>query len=145
MGAPGDWLCLRRHVALRALPVVLMTMGGVGCKTTPAYQGSQRDVLASYRGRRLSAELPPTVRVPAAVAAAKAALMERGYAIRRSSSTEDSGQVDAVPADAGFMESISVDVRQSSGGTRIQIITSPFGSQTSSRAILDSILTNLGL
>ena len=116
-----------------------------GCRATPAYQGNQRDVLATFRFRRLSADLPPTVRVPAAVAASKAALLSRGYTVTSATTTEDKGHVDAVPADPGILESISVDVRETPSATRVQIIAEPIGSQTRSRLILDSILTNLGL
>ena len=130
-----------RCLLIPFLPTMLLG----GCKGTPAYQGNQRDILATYRVRRLSAELPSTVRVPAAVAAAKAALLQRGYAITSASTTEDSGQVEAAPADAGLFESISIDIRQSSRGTRVQIIAEPIGNQTKSRAILDAMLTELGL
>jgi hypothetical protein len=123
------------------VPVVLMT----GCNGTPAYQGSDREILATYRVRRLGAELPGTVRVPAALAAAKAALLRRGYAIKSATATEDAGEVTAVPADAGLLESLSIDIRRSSRGTRVQIIAEPIGDQTKSRAVLDAMLTELGL
>ena len=116
-----------------------------GCRGTPAYQGNQRDILATFRFRRLCADLPATVRVPAAVAASKAALLGRGYTIQSATATEDSGHVDAAPADAAMLESISVDIRQTPSATRIQIIAEPIGSQSRSRAILDAILSNLGL
>lgn len=121
----------------------ILAMGG--CQGTPAYQGAQRDVLATYRVRRLTADLPGTVRVPAAVAAAKRALYSRGYTVTSSRVTEDSGEVEAAPADAGILESISIDIRLRGAGTRVQIIAEPVGSQTKSRAILDAMLTELGL
>ena len=130
---------------LLALGLCLLMAGLAGCRGTPAYQGSQRDVMATFRFRRLSADLPPTVRVPAAVAASKAALLSRGYTVTSATATEDTGHVEAVPADAGFLESISVDIRETASATRVQIIAEPIGSQTRSRLILDSILTNLGL
>ncbi len=122
-----------------------LVIGLGGCKSQPAYQGSKHEILASFRGRKLNADLPSTVRVPAAVAATKGALLQRGYAIKACASTEDAGQVQAEPYDAGILESVIVDVRESSVGTHIQIIVEPTGSQTKSRAILDSILSNLGL
>ncbi len=115
------------------------------CQGTPAYQGSQRDVLATFRVRRLTADLPGTVRVPAVVAAAKSALLSRGYTITSSTATEDAGQVEAAPAEAGLFESMSVYIRQSSNGTKVQIIAEPIGNQTRSRAILDAMLTELGM
>jgi len=131
-----------RFVAASALALAAI-MGG--CKGAPAYQGSQRDVLATYKVRRLTADLPPTIRVPAAVAAGKGALLSRGYAIKAASMTEDSGHIEGAPADPGILESIWIDIRQTSSGTRVRIIAEPLGNQVKSRAILDAMLSQLGL
>jgi hypothetical protein len=100
--------------------------------------------VATYRYRRLTADLPPEIRVPAVIAAARTALLERGYAIQASSATEEQGSVSAAPPDPDLFESIEVLATQSPTGTHIRIITQPLGDQTRSRAVLDGILAKLG-
>jgi hypothetical protein len=136
--APNPARCLDRLM----LGVVIGAL--VGCKTTTAYQGSDGQVAASYQIRKLSAELPPEVRVPAVVAAARATLLERGYSIQSADATEDTGSVSAVPPDAGLFESVEVDVKQTPQGTMVRIINEPIGNQTRSRSILDGVLAKLG-
>jgi hypothetical protein len=135
----------RKNCILVGVGLGLVGMAMGGCQGTPAYQGSQRDILATYRVRRLTADLPGTVRVPAVVAVGRAVLMSRGYTVTTANATEDAGQVEAEPADAGILESISIDIRQRGAGVRVQIIAEPIGSQTKSRAILDAMLSELGL
>ena len=101
-------------------------------------------MLATYQGRRLTADLPAEVRVPAVIAAARATLMQRGYAIQSESATEDEGSISAAPPDPGVLESVEVGVKRAASGTHIRIIAQPLGSQARSRAILDGILANLG-
>jgi len=122
----------------------LVVAGMSGCRATPAYQGGQRSVLATYRFRRLTADLPPTVRVQAVVAAARQALAHRGYAVTPGT-TEDSGRVLATAPSAGMLESVEVSARIVPDGTRVEIIIDPLGNQVESRAILDAILARLGM
>jgi hypothetical protein len=136
---------MRKNCVPLALGLCLIGMSLGGCKGTQAYQGSQRDILATYRVRRLTADLPGTVRVPAVVAVGKAVLMSRGYTVTTANATEDTGQLEAEPVDARILESISIDIRQRGAGVRVQIIAEPIGSQTKSRAILDAMLSELGL
>ena len=99
---------------------------------------------ATYQVRRLQATLPPEVRIPSIVAAARASLMERGYSIQSATATEDQGNVSALPPDAGWFESMEVKVWQSAAGPTVRIIAEPIGNQAKSRVILDSILAQLG-
>lgn len=102
-------------------------------------------MLATYRFRTLTSELPGDVRVPSLVAASEAALRRRGYAVRSSTSTEFNGAVDAVRHNADDLESLQVRIdARSSGSTRIEIRSEPLGDQAESRAILDAILAELG-
>jgi hypothetical protein len=115
-----------------------------GCKATPGYQGGHRAILATYRFRTLTADLPATVRVPAVVAAARQALADRGYAVRPAR-TEDEGTLEATAPEASDFERVVVSARLTSGGTRVQVTVEPLGDQAESRAILDGILGRLGL
>ncbi len=131
----------RPGILLLAAACALLT----GCKAVPQNMGSGRSVQASYLRRTLTADVPATVRVPAAVAAADAALRDRGYAVTDSTATEDVGRVAAEPRDAGFLDAVVVDVRVTGSGTRIEVTVRPIGNRAQSRAILDSILSRLGL
>lgn len=135
----------RRWNRSAVLPVVLSLAAVLaGCKATPGPQGKDGQVTANYRYRRLTADLPPSVRVPAVVAAAQSAFRDRGYAIRSASATEDAGHVEAVPPDPGVLESMSMTVTLAGGGPRIKIVSQPLGDQTRSRIMLDAILARLG-
>jgi hypothetical protein len=116
-----------------------------GCKAVPAQQGRGRQITAVYWQGTLWADLPPTRRVQGVVAASDAGLRDRGYAVTAVRSTEDVGRVAAEPQTAGPLESVVVDVQLTDDGTRVAITVKPFGDQARSRAILDAILTRLGL
>jgi hypothetical protein len=137
---------MRKFCGRTAAVIIGLPLAGVpGCRGVDAYQGQRGDTRATYRYRRLSADLPASARVPAVVAAAEATLRGRGYTVTAAGTTEDNGHVDATPAQAGAFESVRVGVRQSSAGTRIEILVEPAGDQVRSRAILDSILATLGI
>lgn len=115
------------------------------CKAKPEIQGEERSVVAAYGVRKLRTELPMTVRVPAVIAAADAALRDRGYAVRSSRTTEDSGRVEGLPRGAGPLKSVVVMARVVPDGTRVEVLLKPWGDEEQSRAILDDILVRLGL
>ncbi len=128
-------------LALGALGVAL-----VGCKAQHSFQGPRHDVLASYRFRTLTCTVEREVRVPAVIAAAEQTLRERGYSVTNSRSSEDAGEVEAEPFDPKVLESVIVKARVSKGAsTLIDVRVEPLGDQVRSRAILDGILSNLGL
>jgi hypothetical protein len=124
--------------------LALTAAGLAGCKAQAVSQGSERHVTASYRFRTLTADLPPDIRVPAATAAAQAALRSRSYAVKESTVTADAGRIEATPVDAGLLDKIIVSVKETGSNARIHVRVEPMGDQAKSRAILDSILTQLG-
>jgi len=142
-------LCVRNSCGIRRgllLGAGLAVVSGTaGCRSTPAYQGASHDVLATYHYRKLRSDLPGTIRVPAAIAAAESSLRSRGYAIRSSTSTEDRGRIEAALPDAGLFEEVVVLAEAIDASTRIEILIEPMGDQKRSRAIMDGILTRLGL
>jgi hypothetical protein len=135
--------------ASRRLGALALLFGCVallaGCRAAPAYQGVKHEVLATYQYRRLRTDIPGSVRVPAAIAAAESSLRNRGYAVRSSTATEDRGRVEAVPPDAGLFEEVVVSAAAVGGATRVDIVIEPMGDQVRSRAIMDGILSRLGL
>lgn len=130
---------------LRTLALVAACGAAFGCQTRNAAQGSDRTVIASYRGRELTADLPPHIRVPSIAAAAEATLRHRGYGITTKASTEDYARVEGEGPRAGVLERVIVRARQTPGKTRVQIVAEPLGDQTLSRSVLDEILASLGL
>lgn len=132
-------------MAIAAVAVLTGAGAPAGCKARAAYQGSDRSVMAAYGLRKLRTELPPTVRVPAVVAAADAALRDRGYAVTSSHASEDAGRVEGEPRGAGVLESVVVSARLVADSTRVEVVIKPWGDEPKSRAILDAILIRLGL
>jgi len=125
-----------------ALGIALLT----GCQAQHAYQGPRHDVLASYRFRTLTCSVEREVRVPAVVAAAEATLRERGYSVTNSRASEETGEVEGEPFDPKILESVVVKAKMSKRqSTTIDVRIEPLGDQVRSRAILDGILSNLGL
>lgn len=114
------------------------------CRSQPAPAGGTHETLATYSYRKLSADLPDSVRVQAAAAAAQAALLDSGYSIKESAVTDDSARIEALPPDAGMLEKVVVTVAAAGASTRIGIVVEPWGNQARSRAILDRILSRLG-
>jgi hypothetical protein len=130
--------------ALRVLVAAVVAAGLAGCRATPAYQGGERTVLAKYQFRRLTADLPQTVRVPGAMAAATEALIARGYAVQPDT-THGSGRVVATAPASGLLDKVTVMASEVPGAVRVEIVVDPLGDQTESRAILDAMLVRLGL
>lgn len=117
----------------------------VGCKAKPGAQGTDRTIMAAYGVRKLRTELPPTVRVQAVVAAADGALRDRGYGVKSSHATEDSGRVVGEARGGGPLQSVVVLSRVVPDGTRVEVLLKPWGDEERSRAILDDILVRLGM
>lgn len=130
--------------ALRVLTAAVVAAGLAGCRASPAYQGGERAVLAKYQFRRLTADLPQTVRVPGAIAAAMEALIARGYAVQPDT-THGSGRVVASAPAAGMLDKVTVMATEVPGAVRVEIVVDPLGDQMESRAILDAMLVRLGM
>jgi len=114
-----------------------------GCASPPPRRDTSQDPPLGGESLRLGADLPPEVRVPAVVAAARTTLLERGYAVQDTTVTEEAGEVTALPPGGGWFDRVVVSVRQSPKGTRVRI-TSPLGQHTRSSAVLDGVLARLG-
>ncbi|MFN0132878.1 MAG: hypothetical protein ACKVW3_10200 [Phycisphaerales bacterium] len=114
------------------------------CASKPVQVGRGDGVLAVHRFRRLTADLPSSIRVPAVAAAADSALRDRGYSVTEIAVHDDRADLSAKPFDAAILESMSVSVREVAGGTRIAVIAQPLGDRSRSLALLDAILDRLG-
>ena len=91
------------------------------------------------------------MRVPAVMAAAESALVQRGYSVVSRRGTEDSGRVEAVPPGArhsvwpGASERVLVSARVTPRGTQVKVTVEPLGDEAIARAILDDMLYRLGI
>lgn len=122
----------------------LALFGTAGCNRYPQMQG-QTGVVAVYRYPTLTADVPETTRVPAVIAAAEETFRARGYSVLQSSSTEESGLVQALPPRTGDYPRLTVVAVRVPSGTQIRISQEPYGSQELSRSLLDGVLARLGL
>ncbi len=124
-------------------PTVLLAGPG-GCNAHAVRVGSG-GVAGTYRSPTLSADLPPSARVPAVLAAADKTFRDRGYTIESTSVTEEYGTILAMPPRTGDYPKVRVIATVIPGGTRLEVAELPFGSEETSRSIADGILAKIGL
>ncbi len=142
--APDD-VCTMKAGCLKPLAGALFAAWLAGCQSHPAPAGSDRQQVATYRGRTLSTDLPPQVRVPSIAAAAEMALRHRGYSVTHTPTTEDYARIEGEAPKSGWCERIVIRARQTPSTTRVEVVAEPLGDQTLSRAVLDELLANLGM
>jgi hypothetical protein len=128
-------------LALAALPSL------AACATRSDRHGDDRSIRAVYTFGTLSCELPSTVPVLTAAAAAETTLRRRGYVITESGGTSDQARIVARIGgrDHGDDETTIIQSRVSRTGTMLTIHSGPLGDEVASRAILDGVLASLGL
>jgi len=128
------------------LSIVLGLAAGLlgGCNANSTYTATDRSQVATFRGRSLTADLPPEVRVPSVAAAAEITLRRRGYGVTRSQATEDFAKIEGEAPRSGYCEYVVIRARQIPNGTRVDIVAEPIGDQTLSRSLLDEMLAGLG-
>lgn len=136
----------------RVLGAALAALVGLavsGCATEQR-QG-HAGIVARYDGfQTLRARLPDHVTAPAALAAARAVLERRGYAIERNAATQGGGEVCGVAFAEGavekfFARKIIVSADEARPGARVAIRTEPGGRESEARSVLDEILSLLRL
>jgi hypothetical protein len=130
----------------RIVAVLIAGVVGVaGCSPQVKTQGTQQDITATYEGRTLRAELPGRARVPAVIAAADQTFRARGYAVQRTASTEDTGEIVANAPRHSSLPRVVVSASRGVDGTGVEVVVEPFGDQELSRSVLDGVLQRLGL
>lgn len=129
------------------IALVLLAAGSLGlsgCRSYPAKQG-QSGIVATYSGMTLTTELPDPARVPAVMAAAEETFRARGYAIKQSEVTADTGDLIAIPPRTRDYPRMIVRASNQGGGVRLTLTYQPFGDQEVCRTSLDAILKRLGM
>lgn len=107
-------------------------------------QGASR-TSASYTIPSLTTSLPEWVTPQAVAAAAEQTLRDRGYTITSSSATTDRVKVVAREPNTGPLKRYVVKAEWTRSGSAVSVKCDPLGDQVRSRAILDGILSRLGL
>ncbi len=134
-----------RHSTIPAV-FALMLIGGCASQQrhpTYAWHG-QEPVLAVYAVETLHSELPQSIPPQSIRAAAERTLRHRGYTITTSEATNDRTRIVARPPDSRLFKRVIVGSSLSPNGTRISVRIEPGGNETTSRDMLESILTLLG-
>lgn len=116
-----------------------------GCKAQHTSVGRDGEVLATYKGTTLSANLPAEARVPAVMAAAEQVLRGRGYAIDQRRATEETGKLIARPPRSSDFPRLVIEASAQGDRTFIELSFEPFGDQNLCRGVLDGILQRLGM
>jgi hypothetical protein len=134
-----------RRLAHTALVLGALVAGLSGCRSYPAAHGRDRNIVATFKGFTLSADLP----APASVSSANAAAMEvfkaRGYAIRESKVTADVGTIMAIPPRARDYPRVLCSITRAGESTRIELTNQPLADEEICRSVLDGILKRLGM
>jgi hypothetical protein len=120
-----------------------------GCATTPrgptyGWHGQEQAIVGVYAVDTLHSQLPEIVPPQSVRAAAERTLRARGYTITTSEATNDRTRVVARPPDARLFKRVIVGSSLAPQGTRVSVHIEPGGNETTSRDMLDSILTLLG-
>jgi len=145
------WSFLRLYSMELEMTRLLVPVIAVGVLTLAACspevksQGQQKDMTASYSTRTLSASLPDTARVPAIIAAADQTLRARGYAVQKSSATEEAGEIIANAPRYNNYPRVRLRATRMTDATQVEVTVEPFGDQELSRSVLDGVLQKLGL
>lgn len=129
-----------KSLSLLAAGLVMLA----GCERQYSLHGNSEDrIVAAYRGRTLSADLPPRAEPAAVLAAAEQVFRGRGYTIVEHRSTKDEGMIAATPPGKATMPRMFVRAAPSKFGTLVELSYEPFGDERLSRSVLDGILERL--
>jgi hypothetical protein len=145
-------ICIQNHhnkvsrLALAALvtAVACLSVGLGGCN--PSYRThGQTNIVGRYSGVELTADLPGTVSVASALAAAEEQFRDQGYSIISNTGTDLGGQVVALAPRSNDAPRATVSVKAGDGNTKVSIWKSPFNEEALCRGILSRMCRKLGL
>jgi hypothetical protein len=128
----------------RLLATGLVLLAAAGCNPTYRTHGTT-NIVGRYTGVELMADLPGTISVSAALAAAEEQFRDQGYSILRSSATDQSGEVVALPPRTNDFPRATVKITAGDGVTKVSIWKSPINEEALCRGILTRICRKLGL
>ncbi|MCW5769735.1 MAG: hypothetical protein KIT19_13740 [Phycisphaeraceae bacterium] len=132
-----------RRPAMRCAIIALLV--AAGCNSADVQTQGSRQTEASYSVRSLTASLPEWVTPQAVAAAAEQTFRDRGYTVSSAVATTDSVRVVAREPNTGPLKKHIVQATWNRAGSSVSVTTTPLGDQVRSRAILDGVLSRLGL
>jgi hypothetical protein len=128
-------------------PAALALVGALAlaaCQAPSAPVGTSATP-ATYTLGVLSLELPPRYDVLAALTAVEVTLRDRGYTVTHRTANADRAALQAQGAPGSLIPDVSVTIRQTAGGTGLEIKTGLFGDEVESRVLAEAFLARLGL
>ena len=132
-----------RAPLLSLLPLLLPACGPTPVRATRAWHGST-PITATYQFGRLTADLPPGVRVEPATIAARHTLERQGHTIESAHATPQRGKVVALaPAHLGY-DKITVTTAFEGHATVLRLDVKP-ANENRARTALETLLQSLGL
>ncbi len=132
------------RVALLLCAAAALAPASCGGRRSVDWQG-ERKILSTYSGGRLYADLPRGVTTHAIMAAGESALAHRGYTIARREATADRAVLVALPPDPRLGQRVTNRGRVLREGATLEIRFDPWGNDTASREIAESMLTLMSL
>ncbi len=133
------------RIVLTLAASLVLGVGGCVVSQPPSYGWHGREQIAAvYVGKTLQSELPVSIPPQSVRAAAERVLANRGYTITTSEATNDRTRVVGRPSDARLFRRVIIGSSLSPSGTRVGVKIDPGGNETTSRDILESMLTLLG-
>lgn len=128
-----------------AIASAAITIAGLtGCNPTYRTHG-QSNIVGRYSGIELTADLPATVSVASALAAAEEQFRDQGYSILSNTGGELGGEVVGLAPRANDYPRATVRVKAGDGVTRVTIWKSPINEEALCRGILTRMCRKLGL
>jgi hypothetical protein len=130
--------------ALACLTLAGLAAVGAGCNPTYRTHGAS-NIVGRYTPDKLTAELPGSISVASAVAAAEEQFRDQGYSILESKSTESEGTVVALAPRMNDYPRATVRITAGDGVTRVAIWKSLINEEALCRGILSRMCAKLGL
>lgn len=127
-----------------SLVAISLVVGNAACHPTYRTHGTT-GVVGRYAGIDLTADLPGTVSVAAAHAAAEEQFRDQGYSIMSSEGTESEATVVALAPRHTDYPRVHVKVTAGDGVTKVAIWRSPINEEALCRGILSRMCKKLGL
>lgn len=145
MASPSHQYHRNKGFIFAAATTALIALSSLtACNPTYRTHG-QSNIVARYSGIELTADLPSSVSVNAALAAAEEQFRDQGYSILSSTATEMGGEVVGLAPRANDYPRATVKVAAGDGVTKVAIWKSPINEEALCRGILTRMCRKLGL
>ncbi len=124
--------------------MLMVSIGAGGCQSTSGQQGQDRAITAGYSFGTLTCDLGIEVTTEQVASAAEESLRLRGYSVTSRTVTADHARVVGKSAGDGWLKQAVIESNLTAEGNRLRVRAEPWGNESMSRAILDSVLSMMG-